>query len=188
MSDYQVPELNSSDYYVLSAAVKRAMQSNEALIQVRTDTLKVIGPKPSSTRATRIRTPNSSIAISPAIRPPWTSARWQPSSTAWNARRTTYRRGIATDNASCRRENRDAHTLDSRRCRPRVPKMKRLVALLALLPSIVFAQGEIINQPTRTAAQVTDKAAAWLPIWDANGGARNTFKLSVADLATLTAA
>lgn len=64
--------------------------------------------------------------------------------------------------------------------------MKRLIAFLMLLPSIVFAQGEIINQPTRTAAQVTDKAAAWLPIWDANGGARNTFKLSVADLATLT--
>ncbi len=43
----------------------------------------------------------------------------------------------------------------------------------------------IFGQPNRTADEITDTADAYIVIWDDNGTSRKTYRLSIADLATL---
>lgn len=57
-----------------------------------------------------------------------------------------------------------------------------LCALSSLMCSPVFGQANVYNQLTRTAAETTDSADVWIPIWDQQATPRKSFKISVAEL------
>lgn len=48
--------------------------------------------------------------------------------------------------------------------------------------SPVFGQANVYNQLTRTAAETTDSADVWIPIWDQQASPRKSYKISVAEL------